>query len=777
MYETFFGFKDTPFRLSADEKFRYAHKNYLRASAYLAYALQQSEGLVMITGKPGSGKTTLIRDVISELDSAQYCTLHLVTSQLHAEELLRKMALEYGLPAETYNKATLLTNIHKHLNLLHAQGKHSILFLDEAQNLSPTGLEELRLLSNLQEGKDSLLQIVLIGHDDLRQLLLGPGMEHIQQRLVASCQIEPMTPGQTKAYISHRLELVGWQQDPKIQEAVFQLIHEASQGVPRNINHLMSHLLLFASLEEKHTLTDEDALTIIEELVEQQRITLPGEYGFEGFVDKYRAESEQRLVRLAVAGHSVTAPLPETAPPPSREQILEPPHTTERRGAERLAADDSPGEERRVELEPPDTDWFLWHCDPEPSDGEEDDGSDEDSLPADAPAEEPAEEERRSGLLLPNADEIWNGAMASLDMASVFKDARLPKQVKENKRAASRTRTEPAGAIVVSDREHRWGGVWFMSSENSSAQTHWRSHNARATIIDSRLTPVPTLNNPHNIAVDENLSMPSVWVERCPEINPSPPGNRYSQQQKHAGKRPLIRSINHILALVAFGVVLMLVIRLFPDQFSHLWVSMEPRLSESEQDNKRAEIATPPPAESDPEISLPGDPVEVTKERDKGGQLSPPPAPQSVGVPAAEPETETGNVSDAHSLEVGDSDIDSFENIELATRYIVHFDFNGSRISGDYQPLLKSIRDKMLLEENSFLRITGYADFQGERNYNYRLSMKRAEEVKRFFITRGIADERLLVTAVGSVGRNEPRQKRVDARRETRRVEVILFPK
>ncbi|PVV26379.1 MAG: hypothetical protein B6D74_01445, partial [gamma proteobacterium symbiont of Ctena orbiculata] len=184
MYETFFGFKDTPFRLSADEKFRYAHKNYLRASAYLAYALQQSEGLVMITGKPGSGKTTLIRDVISELDSAQYCTLHLVTSQLHAEELLRKMALEYGLPAETYNKATLLTNIHKHLNLLHAQGKHSILFLDEAQNLSPTGLEELRLLSNLQEGKDSLLQIVLIGHDDLRQLLLGPGMEHIQQRLV-----------------------------------------------------------------------------------------------------------------------------------------------------------------------------------------------------------------------------------------------------------------------------------------------------------------------------------------------------------------------------------------------------------------------------------------------------------------------------------------------------------------------------------------------------------------------------------------------------------------
>ncbi|MEW8258875.1 MAG: ATP-binding protein, partial [Candidatus Thiodiazotropha taylori] len=144
MYESFFGFKDTPFRLSADEKFRYAHKNYLRASAYLAYALQQSEGFVMITGQPGSGKTTLVRDVISEIDNAKYNALNLVTSQLQAEELLRKVALEYGLPAETYNKATLLTSISKHLADLYDRGQRSILFLDEAQNLSVNGLEELR---------------------------------------------------------------------------------------------------------------------------------------------------------------------------------------------------------------------------------------------------------------------------------------------------------------------------------------------------------------------------------------------------------------------------------------------------------------------------------------------------------------------------------------------------------------------------------------------------------------------------------------------------------
>ncbi|MEW8467897.1 MAG: AAA family ATPase [Candidatus Thiodiazotropha sp.] len=775
MYETFFGFKDTPFRLSADEKFRYAHKNYLRASAYLAYALQQGEGLVMITGKPGSGKTTLIRDVISELDSARYYTLNLVTSQLHAEELLRKMALEYGLPAETYNKATLLTNIHKHLNMLHEQGKRSILFLDEAQNLSPTGLEELRLLSNLQEGKDSLLQIVLVGHDDLRQLLLGPDMEHIQQRLVANCQIEPMPVEQTKAYILHRLELVGWRQDPQIQEAVFQLIHEASQGVPRNINHLMSHLLLFASLEEKHELTDEDALTIIEELVEQQRITLPGEYGFEGFVNKYRAESEQRLVRLAVGAHSVTAPLPETAPPPSREQTLEPPRPTEYRNGERPVADSATGEERSIELEPPDTDWFLWNSDPELTDTEADDSDDQAPLSLDTQAEAPAAETRRSGLLLPNADEIWNGDMTSLDMASIFQDAKAPRRARSSKSETGRTRTEPVGANVVRDREHRWGGVWFMSSENSSAQTHWRSHNGGSTITDSRLPPVSTLNTPHNIAVDENLSMPSVWVDSCPEIDPALPENGYSRQQKHARKRPLVRSINHIFALVALGMAVMLLIRLFPDQFSHLWRSMESRLSQ--QDIKQEVIPIPPAAEGGHETSLPEDPVGITEQSEDSELPSPSPAPQTVDAQAVEAEIDAATVGDEVSLGVGDSDIDSFENIELATRYIVHFDFNGSRIPDDYKSLLKSVRDKMLLEENSFLRITGYADSQGDRNYNYRLSMKRAEEVKRFFTTRGIADKRLLVTAVGSVSRDEPWLESVDARREIRRVEVILFPK
>ncbi|MBV2092341.1 MAG: AAA family ATPase, partial [Candidatus Thiodiazotropha sp. (ex Ctena orbiculata)] len=368
MYESFFGFKDTPFRLSADEKFRYAHKNYLRASAYLAYALQQSEGFVMITGQPGSGKTTLVRDVISEIDNSKYNALNLVTSQLQAEELLRKVALEYGLPAETYNKATLLTSISKHLSDLYDRGQRSILFLDEAQNLSVNGLEELRLLSNLQKGNCSLLQIVLIGHDELRELVLNPKMEHIQQRLIATCQIKPMSAEQSREYIIHRLDIVGWQQDPQLADEVYGLVHQAAQGVPRKINHLMSRLLLFASLEEKHLLTDEDVLVIIDELVEERRITLADNESFSDFAERYRTEKQQHSMdQQAAVQKAVVHDIFENRP--LQEQFFNEEEIDKRRElinstnqitANLLSAIDDAEQNIEEAWDLPDSDWGSW---------------------------------------------------------------------------------------------------------------------------------------------------------------------------------------------------------------------------------------------------------------------------------------------------------------------------------------------------------------------------------------------------------------------------------
>ena len=192
MFESFYGLSANPFRLSADERFRFAHRAYAKAWSYLKYAFEQGEGFVLITGRPGTGKTTLIRDIMSELDESKILAVNLVTNQFQSEELLRKVALSFGYDAQNYNKATLLTKISDHAMQEHAAGRHVAIIVDEAQNLTDNGLEELRLISNLQVGNQPLFQIFLIGQEELRSLIYGQGLENIRQRIVASCRVEPM---------------------------------------------------------------------------------------------------------------------------------------------------------------------------------------------------------------------------------------------------------------------------------------------------------------------------------------------------------------------------------------------------------------------------------------------------------------------------------------------------------------------------------------------------------------------------------------------------------
>lgn len=802
MYESYFGFKDTPFRLSADEKFRYAHKNYLRASAYLAYAMEQGEGIVMITGQPGSGKTTLIRDVISELDETSYSALNIVTSQLHAEELLRKMALEFGIPAENASKATLLTNIHKHLSSLHEQGKRSILFLDEAQNLSLNGLEELRLLSNLQQGKHSLLQIVLVGHNELRQLVLGPDMQHVQQRLIASCQIDPLTQEQTREYIIHRLRHVDWQEDPKIDDEVYQLIHLASQGVPRNINHLMSQMLLFVCLEEKHQMTDEDALSVIEELIDQQRISLANEECFESFADNYREQKQQQVRHHAVASASVYSLTPhesDTWNNQRQKASTPPPHIVST-----LHTLDSDNIQPAAEAvsENTDSDWLMWH------EGTADELETE-TMPADEAIESARKQSAASDSqttdygsefndpaepLLPDADDIWNGTLESSDMETLFPSKRRQKSAFSVDRAEEESSSEQLDEAPSDKRGDRWGGVWFMSSVSNQAQPHQRS-----TITVPPRPSAPTQKKNHNITVDENLSMPSVWVDGCPEIAATEP-DHYHQQPRKPGKSGIVkRSLMHVLALVSIGLMIMLAIRLFPDQFNNLLPARDTRGSSA--DNTMQDTSVP--QQSIDAQDRPA-PESASVNRETFESI----APHSSPIAQANAESVNGNVAMlnegiAHQSqpqhktdqpqiseaadntasigsvapELNDSVIESHHHIDLATRYFVYFDFNDFTLPATHESLLKSIRDKMLLEENNYLKITGYADSQGNVSYNRGLSLKRAEAVKRFFTVRGIPDERLKVSAVGAVSHGDPKYESIDNRRLIRRVEVILFPK
>jgi type II secretory pathway predicted ATPase ExeA/outer membrane protein OmpA-like peptidoglycan-associated protein len=308
MFESYYKLDANPFRLSADEQFRFAHKNYLKAWSYLKYALEQGEGFIMVTGRPGSGKTTLIRDILAQVDESQILAVNLVTNQLQAEELLRKVALEFGLKAESYNKATLLTRIQEFITKEYQAGKRAVIVIDEAQNLTLNGLEELRLLSNLQTGSHPLFQIFLVGQDELRSLILSTEMEQIRQRMIASCQIDAMDLPQTQGYIEHRLGIVGWNQDPVFDDVIFPLIHYLSGGIPRKINHIVSRLLLYGALEEKHEFTEEDVWIVARELFDEERLSIESGDSFTTFKEKYeqREDSlEEGTVAQADPGEAV----------------------------------------------------------------------------------------------------------------------------------------------------------------------------------------------------------------------------------------------------------------------------------------------------------------------------------------------------------------------------------------------------------------------------------------------------------------------------------------
>ncbi|MCG7971828.1 MAG: AAA family ATPase [Candidatus Thiodiazotropha taylori] len=770
MYESFFGFKDTPFRLSADEKFRYAHKNYLRASAYLAYALQQSEGFVMITGQPGSGKTTLVRDVISEIDNAKYNALNLVTSQLQAEELLRKVALEYGLPAETYNKATLLTSVSKHLSDLYDRGQRSILFLDEAQNLSVNGLEELRLLSNLQKGNCSLLQIVLIGHDELRELVLNPKMEHIQQRLIATCQIKPMSAQQSREYIIHRLEIVGWQQDPQLADEVYGLVHEAAQGVPRKINHLMSRLLLFASLEEKHSLIDEDVLVIIEELVEERRITLAEDESFSDFAGRYRTEKQPLMDQPAAVQKAVVHDIFENRP--LQEQFFSEEETGKRQEliastnqitANLLSAIDDAGQNIEEAWDLPDSDWGSWESDltvKKPLQSPslelshaslfESSEFEEEHTGESAPAKELSDE-------FPDADEIWN---SDLDGQSL--DSLISQQPKQRNISPSQVEQTPKHQNSKQmDDEHRWGGVWFMSSgrsEKSSATNNSPVEHNRKVVVQSSLPSDRVINR---INVEENLSMPSMWVDACPDVAMAGlPTQPFAKPPQGKLGRLFFRLVSWL------GIVLLVALfyGLFAKQINQSFSDLQGGIVGTEVEDQQI----PKVLEDETTAGLP--------QNDSTQKLL-----QTINE---ERGTEYAQQDDDEPLTLQQSDISHYpqdltgevsESIELATRYAVFFEFNKASIPTEYIALLKAVQYKMLTEEATFLRIIGYADTQGDRQYNYQLSLKRADEVKQYFIKRGISGSRLHVAAVGTA-EDEIKVLTLSESAKRRRVEMILFP-
>jgi len=263
MFEDFYGFTAKPFQLTPDPEFYFRSVTHRKALSYLGYGLAQGEGFIVITGEIGAGKSTLVAHMMQTLDAAQVRVAQIVTSKLDGEEIIHVIARSFGLDIGGHDKATALSEIEGFFHEEARAGRRCLLVVDEAQNLTVSALEELRMLSNFQLGNHPLLQVLLLGQPEFRSTLQRePGLEQLRQRVIAAHHLEPMLKSEMEGYINWRLQKVGWNGNPVFDQAVFPALFEASGGIPRKVNQIANRLLLLGAVEERG-LIDADMLQAV----------------------------------------------------------------------------------------------------------------------------------------------------------------------------------------------------------------------------------------------------------------------------------------------------------------------------------------------------------------------------------------------------------------------------------------------------------------------------------------------------------------------------------
>ncbi len=265
MYRDFFKLDDYPFRLTADARYFFMGEGHARATAYLNYLFHVRDGIGVITGDPGAGKSVVLEHVLSELQE-DIALARIQQTQLTASEFLFAVCLKLGLSPDSSNKANLTEALYRFCRKTHFSGRFVLLVVDEAQRLKPQVLEEIRMLANMEKNGRKLMHVVLSGQSELNLLLSPQHKDALSQQVRLSCHIEPLTPEEVSRYIEYRLWIAGGEHTVEFPAELLPLIMRFTGGIPRLINVLCDMTLIAACISNTRFVDEKSMRAAIRKL-------------------------------------------------------------------------------------------------------------------------------------------------------------------------------------------------------------------------------------------------------------------------------------------------------------------------------------------------------------------------------------------------------------------------------------------------------------------------------------------------------------------------------
>lgn len=249
MYQRFFGLRESPFNVNPDPRYLFLTQQTQEALAGLTYGIQNRKGIILLTGEVGTGKTTLLNRLLDWLRGQRVATAYIFNSRMDVNHLFDFMMADFEIPCESREKSQILLRLNQWLLERYRAGETAVLIVDEAQNLSPDVLEEIRLLTNLETSTEKLLQIVLTGQPELEEKLKMPSLRQLRQRITLRCRTSPLTLEETFGYVAERLRIAGANGEPIFSKEAIQTIQIYSQGIPRVVNLLCEHAMVNAYVD------------------------------------------------------------------------------------------------------------------------------------------------------------------------------------------------------------------------------------------------------------------------------------------------------------------------------------------------------------------------------------------------------------------------------------------------------------------------------------------------------------------------------------------------